>query len=97
VSERRMQSAALNGAYRNEVHPSQYCEILINRAYPEDLRQGCVTFIHEYGHLLGKEHNSNIHSPMSVHLLRSCRTRWVPVISACRATSSSARETGGTP
>ena len=41
-----------------------YCRIFYNQEYRETRASACATFIHEYGHLLGKQHNNNISSPM---------------------------------
>lgn len=45
-------------------HDKGYCRVFFNRVYRETRANACVTFIHEYGHLLGREHNTNIDSPM---------------------------------
>lgn len=55
------------GAYRDEYPDgsNKYCRVFWNTNYwPENRRAACVTFIHEYGHLLGRDHNNNIKSPM---------------------------------
>ena len=41
-----------------------YCKTWFNTTYKETRRNACVTFIHEFGHLMGREHNTNIYSPM---------------------------------
>lgn len=42
------------------------CRVFFNTLYRETRKNACVTFIHEYGHLLGRQHNYNINSPMYV-------------------------------
>lgn len=51
-----------------EWHRNYYCKIYFNLAYKHqfpNVSYACVTFIHEYGHMLGREHNNVIDSPMS--------------------------------
>lgn len=60
--------ANLYGAYEG-TYPEgskKYCRVFWNTNYPPETRpNACVTFIHEYGHLLGREHNfDNTKSPM---------------------------------
>lgn len=50
-----------NRLYRGE---SYYCKTWFNKSYKESRRNACVTFIHEFGHLMGREHNTNLNSPM---------------------------------
>lgn len=55
------------GAFK-DIYPEgskKYCRISVNtRLKPEIRTNACLTFIHEYGHLLGKDHNGNIRSVM---------------------------------
>lgn len=45
-----------------------YCTVYFNQSSHRETRaNACITFIHEYGHLLGREHNDNINSPMYTH------------------------------
>lgn len=44
-----------------------YCKITFNLAHQNEIPTaglGCMVFIHEYGHMLGHEHNANVESPM---------------------------------
>lgn len=37
---------------------SDFCTTRVNRNNLEDSRSACITFIHEYGHILGFQHNN---------------------------------------
>lgn len=41
-----------------------YCKTWFNTRTKQTRRQACVTFVHEFGHLMGRVHNTNIESPM---------------------------------
>ena len=50
-----------------EFNQKYYCKIKFNFAYQSQIEQpgyACAVFIHEYGHLLGREHNNDPQSPM---------------------------------
>jgi hypothetical protein len=46
------------------LHNTGFCTIYINGRFSMDGRAACVMFIHEYGHLLGREHTNDVGSPM---------------------------------
>lgn len=46
---------------------SYYCKTFFNTIYKEPRRSACVTFIHEFGHLMERVHNWNNESPMYNH------------------------------
>ncbi len=59
--------AYIYGAYKDTFPEGskKYCRVFWNTNYwAEPRANACVTFIHEYGHLLGREHNNNLQSPM---------------------------------
>ena len=50
-----------NGSFKGEPY---YCKTWFNTSTKQPRRQACVTFIHEFGHLMGRVHNTNMESPM---------------------------------
>lgn len=51
------------GAVRDEIKQG-YCKVYFNTAYIRPRSDNCVIFMHEYGHLVGHQHSSDINSPM---------------------------------
>lgn len=64
------QKAGINGFTKSDAksfNQQYYCKIYFNFAYQSQIAYpgyACTVFIHEYGHLLGREHNNNPNSPM---------------------------------
>lgn len=55
-------NAGYKDSYDND---ALYCTVFINTQTGKEIpANACLTFIHEYGHLIGKDHNSNIKSVM---------------------------------
>lgn len=65
VSKKSSQAEKSDARYYNK---KVYCRIHFNDAFSADLARhpgyACAVFIHEYGHMLGRDHNTNPHSPM---------------------------------
>lgn len=68
-------AAGLFGAYKDfkgkygdvskKDYDLNYCTIQVNtRLRRESRKNACITMIHEYGHLLGRDHSRNPYSPM---------------------------------
>lgn len=59
-------SSAVKAAIKQH-NTSFYCKMHFNLAFQYQIMSpgyACVIFMHEYGHMLGREHNTNIFSPM---------------------------------
>lgn len=53
--------------YARNYNKKHYCTMVFNLAYQHEIRDkgyACYIFIHEYGHMLGRNHNDNPSSPM---------------------------------
>lgn len=62
----KLNSSSAVKAAAADFNNTKYCRVWFNLASP-NMAYGsfaCVVFIHEYGHMLGRPHNSNIQSPM---------------------------------
>ncbi len=49
-------------AYESKIDPQFYCLVTFDARNTRS--NACVTFIHEYGHMIGRDHNKDIKSPM---------------------------------
>lgn len=55
-----MEAAYPDGISGDVIIPKDmYCTVSYNKKAREDSRSACITFIHEYGHLLGLDHVKN--------------------------------------
>lgn len=72
---RTIATAGLYGAYKDfkgkydnvskKDNEFYYCTIQVNsHRHRESRKNACITMIHEYGHLLGRDHSKNPYSPM---------------------------------
>lgn len=52
-----------NRAFKGDPY---YCKTWFNTRYKETRAGACLTFIHEFGHLMDRVHNDNLNSPMYV-------------------------------
>lgn len=54
---------------------NDYCKVNFNRRIKESSRSACITFMHEYGHLLGRNHTNTISDVMYSGYARYSGTR----------------------